>query len=99
MLIDPTANTAIDNYKLLTNLVVPRPIAWVTSQNSEGVINLAPFSFFNAVGSNPLYLLISVGRNDDGSRKDTANNISDNRRVCGQHGDRGGAGRNECLGR
>jgi len=78
MQIDPTANTAIDNYKLLTNLVVPRPIAWVTSQSSEGVVNLAPFSFFNAVGSNPLYLLISVGRNDDGSRKDTANNISAN---------------------
>ena len=78
MHIDPTANTAIDNYKLLTNLVVPRPIAWVTSQNSEGIVNLAPFSFFNAVGSNPLYLLISVGRNDDGSRKDTANNISAN---------------------
>ena len=78
MHIDPTANTAIDNYKLLTNLVVPRPIAWVTSQNSEGIVNLAPFSFFNAVGSNPLYLLISVGRNDDGSQKDTANNISAN---------------------
>jgi flavin reductase (DIM6/NTAB) family NADH-FMN oxidoreductase RutF len=78
MHIDPNSNTAIDNYKLLTNLVVPRPIAWVTSQNAHGVVNLAPFSFFNAVGSNPLYLLISVGRNDDGSRKDTANNISAN---------------------
>ncbi|MCY7387747.1 MAG: flavin reductase family protein [Burkholderiales bacterium] len=76
MRIDPKSNTAIDNYKLLTNLVVPRPIAWVTSQNDAGVVNLAPFSFFNAVGSNPLYLLISVGRNDDGSTKDTANNIS-----------------------
>ena len=76
MHIDPTTTTAIDNYKLLTNLVVPRPIAWVTSQSSEGIVNLAPFSFFNAVGSNPLYLLISVGLNDDGSRKDTANNIS-----------------------
>ena len=75
MHIDPTANTAIDNYKLLTNLVVPRPIAWVTSQSAQGVVNLAPFSFFNAIGSNPLYLMISVGRNDDGSMKDTANNI------------------------
>ena len=75
MQIDPTANTAIDNYKLLTNLVVPRPIAWVTSQSAQGVVNLAPFSFFNAIGSNPLYLMISVGRNDDGSMKDTANNI------------------------
>ncbi|MEQ1519534.1 MAG: flavin reductase family protein, partial [Usitatibacteraceae bacterium] len=61
MQIDPQTNAANDNYKLLTNLVVPRPIAWVTSQNEHGVVNLAPFSFFNAVGSNPLYLLISVG--------------------------------------
>ena len=76
MQIDPKTNPAIDNYKLLTNLVVPRPIAWVTSRNPQGVVNLAPFSFFNAVGSDPLYLLISVGRNDDGSMKDTANNIS-----------------------
>ena len=75
MQIDPKTNPAIDNYKLLTNLVVPRPIAWVTSQNPQGVVNLAPFSFFNAVGSDPLFLLISVGRNDDGSMKDTANNI------------------------
>jgi flavin reductase (DIM6/NTAB) family NADH-FMN oxidoreductase RutF len=48
----------------------------VTSQGEQGVVNLAPFSFFNAVGSNPLYLLISVGRNDDGSIKDTARNIA-----------------------
>lgn len=77
MHIDPMTNAPINNYKLLTNLVVPRPIAWVTSQNGRGVVNLAPFSFFNAVGSNPLYLMISVGRNDDGSLKDTARNISE----------------------
>ena len=78
MHIDPTTNSAIDNYKLLTNLVVPRPIAWVTSQDRQGVINLAPFSFFNAVGSDPLYVFISVGRNDHGGMKDTARNISAN---------------------
>ena len=76
MHIDPSTNAPIDNYKLLTNLVVPRPIAWVTSQSAQGVINLAPFSFFNAVGSNPLFVLISVGQNDNGSMKDTARNIS-----------------------
>ncbi|MEO8103964.1 MAG: flavin reductase family protein [Betaproteobacteria bacterium] len=76
MHIDPTANSAIDNYKLLTNLVIPRPIAWVTSQDPQGVINLAPFSFFNAVGSNPLYIFISIGNLDDGRMKDTARNIS-----------------------
>lgn len=76
MHVDPNSNTPQDNYKLLTNLVVPRPIAWVTSQNTEGVINLAPFSFFNAVGADPLYLIISIGNKDDGSMKDTGKNIT-----------------------
>ncbi|MGA9665872.1 MAG: flavin reductase family protein [Gallionella sp.] len=79
MQIDPFQQTPADNYKLLTNLVVPRPIAWVTSQNADGVVNLAPFSFFNAVSGNPLYLVISVGadeaRETDGAMKDTAKNI------------------------
>ena len=75
MHIDPSSTSPQDNYKLLTNLVVPRPIAWVTSQNAEGVINLAPFSFFNAIGSDPLYIIISIGNKDDGSPKDTAANI------------------------
>lgn len=75
MQIDPATHTKADNYKLLTNLVVPRPIAWVTSRSGEGVVNLAPFSFFNAVGADPLYVVFSVGRNDGGELKDTARNI------------------------
>ncbi len=75
MQIDPSLHSNADNYKLLTNLVVPRPIAWVSSLSQNGVINLAPFSFFNAVGANPLYLIISIGLNDAGKPKDTANNI------------------------
>jgi flavin reductase (DIM6/NTAB) family NADH-FMN oxidoreductase RutF len=75
MLIDPSLHSKEDNYKILTNLVVPRPIAWVTSQSQTGVINLAPFSFFNAVGSDPLYVVISIGCRDNGEPKDTAINI------------------------
>ncbi|MHB1238686.1 MAG: flavin reductase family protein [Gallionella sp.] len=75
MQIDPSQHSVADNYKLLTNLVVPRPIAWVTSLNANGVVNLAPFSFFNAVGANPLYLIISIGLTDAGETKDTARNI------------------------
>lgn len=75
MHIDPAQQTHATNYKLITNLVVPRPIAWVTSQSPEGVINLAPFSFFNAIGANPVYLIFSVGLNDAGELKDTARNI------------------------
>lgn len=75
MHIDPAQNSAADNYKLITNLVLPRPIAWISSQNAQGVVNLAPFSFFNAVGSDPLYVVVSVGHNADGTLKDTAANI------------------------
>lgn len=75
MQIDPSSHSQADNYKLFTNLIVPRPIAWVTSQDANGVVNLAPFSFFNAIGSAPLYLVISVGPNESGGLKDTARNI------------------------
>jgi flavin reductase (DIM6/NTAB) family NADH-FMN oxidoreductase RutF len=75
MQIDPSAQAKSDNYKLLTNLVVPRPIAWVTSCNQAGLVNLAPFSFFNAVGSDPLYIVLGIGRRDGGAPKDTARNI------------------------
>jgi flavin reductase (DIM6/NTAB) family NADH-FMN oxidoreductase RutF len=75
MQIDPKTNSTQDNYKLLTNLVAPRPIAWVTSRNEQKVINLAPFSFFNAVCSNPLYVIVSIAQRPDGGQKDTARNI------------------------
>lgn len=73
--IDPSLLSKADNYKLLTNLVVPRPIAWVSTVNSEGLVNLAPFSFFNAVCADPLYVVVSIGRRDSGVPKDTAVNI------------------------
>ncbi|RZU38201.1 flavin reductase (DIM6/NTAB) family NADH-FMN oxidoreductase RutF [Fluviicoccus keumensis] len=64
-----------DNYRLAASLVVPRPIAWVSTLGRDGIINLAPYSFFNIVSSDPLYVLISVGQREDGSPKDTARNI------------------------
>ncbi len=75
MQIDPALQSHGTNYKLLTSLVVPRPIAWITSQGPEGVINLAPFSFFNALGADPVYLIVSVSLNDAGELKDTVRNI------------------------
>ncbi len=75
MLIDPSMQSYATNYKLLTSLVIPRPIAWITSRSPRGVINLAPFSFFNAIGADPVYLIVSIGRNDADEWKDTAHNI------------------------
>jgi flavin reductase (DIM6/NTAB) family NADH-FMN oxidoreductase RutF len=79
MVIDPSANSNSDNYKLLTNLIVPRPIAWIASQNQNDVVNLAPFSFFNVVSSAPPCVVFSVGLNGAGECKDTARNIRNNR--------------------
>jgi len=78
MQIDPATHSHADNYKLMTNLVVPRPIAWVSTISQAGLINLAPFSFFNAVASDPPYVVVSIGRRDNGTAKDTATNIAEN---------------------
>lgn len=62
-------------YKLLCGLVVPRPIALVTSISREGVVNAAPFSFFNVFSENPALLVLGLQHNADGSPKDTTRNI------------------------
>jgi flavin reductase (DIM6/NTAB) family NADH-FMN oxidoreductase RutF len=64
-------------YFLLVQLVIPRPIAWVLSDNGNGAYNLAPFSFFNAITSNPPILMLSVGWKDEIDRKDTWKNINE----------------------
>lgn len=71
--IDPQGQSDKDNYKLLIGSVVPRPIALVTTLSADGVLNAAPFSFFNVVASAPPLLSVSVQR-AAGRRKDTARN-------------------------
>lgn len=65
-------------YKLLAGLVVPRPIALVSTL-ANGVVNVAPFSFFNALGDDPPICIISVENRDEGPPKDTARNILETR--------------------
>lgn len=62
-------------YALLASLVTPRPIAWVTTLSEEGVVNAAPFSFFNVLGAEPPIVGFCPGDRDDGTPKDTARNI------------------------
>ncbi len=64
-------------YKLLIGAIVPRPIAFVSTVSAEGVGNLAPFSFFNAVSSYPPCLMISIARKSTGEKKDTLKNIEE----------------------
>ena len=74
MILETTGAGDRDNYKLLIGSVVPRPIAWVSTLGPEGRLNLAPFSYFQAVCSDPPTIVVSVGRRADGERKDTARN-------------------------
>jgi flavin reductase (DIM6/NTAB) family NADH-FMN oxidoreductase RutF len=62
-------------YGILASLVTPRPIAWVTTLGPDGVVNAAPFSFFNLLGADPPILGFCPGDRNDGTPKDTARNI------------------------
>jgi flavin reductase (DIM6/NTAB) family NADH-FMN oxidoreductase RutF len=64
-----------DLYKLLIGTVLPRPIAWVTSKSADGVVNLAPYSAYNMVCSNPTTVVFSAGWKPPGVEKDTLRNI------------------------
>ena len=76
--IDPKQNTERGNYKLLIGSVIPRPIAFVTTQSESGIVNGAPFSYFNIVSSNPPMVSLAIQRPTD-KLKDTARNIYANR--------------------
>lgn len=76
--IDPKNNTNLENYKLLIGSVIPRPIAFVTTISNEGVVNGAPFSYFNVVSSAPPMVSIAVRREGE-LPKDTVRNILENK--------------------
>jgi flavin reductase (DIM6/NTAB) family NADH-FMN oxidoreductase RutF len=69
-----------DVYRILTSLVIPRPIAWISTVNAVGRVNLAPFSSFMGVFGPPM-LVVTLGRRKDGSLKDTHQNLRDNREA------------------
>ena len=72
---DLPAMSRMDRNKLLVSLVLPRPIAWVTSKDANGVLNAAPFSFFNVLSSDPPMVGIGIGVQPDRQVKDTLANI------------------------
>ena len=71
---DPDALGTIERYKLLIGAIVPRPIAWVSTVSPGGAPNLAPFSFFNGVGSDPMTLVFCPANDADGNEKDSLRN-------------------------
>lgn len=77
MLFNPANQSANKNYFLMTQTLVPRPIAWVLSENHIGTFNLAPFSYFNGISSDPTLIMLSVGKKDAETLKDTRCNIEE----------------------
>ncbi len=79
MTFDFAALSPRERYKLLIGAVVPRPIAWVTTCDSNGVANAAPFSFFNCLSADPAILALGVEYRPSGAQKDTGRNIRETR--------------------
>lgn len=71
---DPSRMEHPDIYKVLTGVVVPRPIAWVSTVSPDGVPNVAPYSFFQAITPSPPHISFSAGARD-GEKKDSQRNI------------------------
>ena len=75
--IDLSALDARSRYKLLCAVVIPRPIAWVTTQSAAGTVNAAPYSFFNIFGQDPALIVLGLENRAGGELKDTARNVRD----------------------
>ena len=74
MQIDPASLDPRARYRLMIACLLPRPIAWVSTLGQSDVPNLAPYSFFGGVTSNPPTVMLSIGRRQ-GQRKDTSRNL------------------------
>lgn len=72
---DPAKLSTSNAYALMIRAITPRPIAWVSTMSPNGVPNLAPFSYFAGVGSNPPTLMVSIANRHNGDKKDTLRNI------------------------
>jgi flavin reductase (DIM6/NTAB) family NADH-FMN oxidoreductase RutF len=83
--IDPSTLSGLDVYRLMTDLVSPRPIAWVSTVSAEGHHNLAPYSYFQAMSSRPPTVVLGCGWTRAGQRKDTLRNILDTREFTISH--------------
>jgi flavin reductase (DIM6/NTAB) family NADH-FMN oxidoreductase RutF len=71
----PSDMNPAEVYQLMVSTIMPRPIAWISTVSSEGVSNIAPFSFFNGVTASPATLMFSAVNNRHGVKKDTVRNI------------------------
>ena len=67
--------TAQERYKLLCAAVIPRPVAWITTVDEAGIVNAAPYSFFNVFAEEPPLVIVGIDQRPTGDRKDTVDNV------------------------
>ena len=83
MIVDYKNKELTQKYQLMAQTIIPRPIAWVVTENN-GIINIAPFSYFMGLSSDPATMVVSVGHKSDGTQKDTLKNIRETKKctIC-----------------
>jgi len=84
MLVDYADKELTQRYQLMAQTIIPRPIAWVLTEDADGTLNIAPFSYFMGLSSEPPTLMISVGHKSDGTQKDTLKNLREQKKctIC-----------------
>jgi flavin reductase (DIM6/NTAB) family NADH-FMN oxidoreductase RutF len=83
MFVDYSDKALTQRYQLMAQSIIPRPIAWVVTEY-EGVVNVAPFSYFMGLSSEPATMMLSVGHKSDGTQKDTLRNLRESKKctIC-----------------
>ena len=75
MIINYADKELTQRYQLMAQTIIPRPIAWIVTEDTQGVLNIAPFSYFMGLSSEPPTMVVSLGHKSDGSEKDTLKNL------------------------
>ncbi len=81
MLIDYRDKSLSQRYRLMAQSIIPRPIAWIVTEDEKGIVNIAPFSYFTGLSSNPPTVIVSIGHRSNGTPKDTLANIRKSKRC------------------
>jgi flavin reductase (DIM6/NTAB) family NADH-FMN oxidoreductase RutF len=84
MILDFNKLSSTEVYKVVSQTVTPRPIAWIVTKSTQGVINIAPFSYFTPLSSSPAIIVVSIGHKSSKEPKDTLRNILETKKatVC-----------------
>lgn len=80
MILDYKNIDDLNRYKIMSGTIIPRPIAWIVTQN-QGILNAAPFSYFIPISTNPALVIIAIGNKEDGTPKDSLVNILLNKKA------------------